>query len=88
MHNEDPQDQLISYGEMHGWRLEVWKPGFWLDSYDYRIRPVSNGGAPVGADAHFGGCGFQTIEDAKTAALKDFQQRLRLGRLSLPSDRK
>ncbi|MEN9194405.1 MULTISPECIES: hypothetical protein [Xanthomonas] len=81
MNDDSPQDQLISHGEMHGWRLEVWKPGFWLDTYDYRIRPVPRGSEPVDADAHCGGCGFQTVEAAKAAALQDFQQKMRLGHL-------
>ncbi|QSQ54836.1 hypothetical protein ISN36_19825 (plasmid) [Xanthomonas translucens pv. undulosa] len=67
MNDDSPQDQLISHGEMYGWRLEVWKPGFWLDTYDYRIRPAPRSGEPIDTDALCDGCGFQSVEDAKAA---------------------
>lgn len=81
MNDDTPQDQLISHGEMHGWRLEVWKPGFWLDTYDYRIRPIPRSGDPVDEESPFGGFGFRSVQDAKSAALEDFQQKMRLGHL-------
>ncbi len=87
MSNEGPHEQLMSHGQMHGWRLEVWKPAFWLDTYDYRIRPVLRSGKPVDTDADFGGCGFQSVEEAKAAALEDFQEKMRLGQLKPRSDR-
>lgn len=51
--DDSPQDQLMSYGVMHGWRLEVWKSGFWLDTYEYRIRPVPKSGDSPDADPPF-----------------------------------
>lgn len=86
MNDDSPQDQLLTYGEMNGWRLEVWKPGLWLDIYEYRIRPVPQRGGLFDTDAPFGGFGFRSVEDAKAAALKDFQQRMRLGQLNLRLD--
>ena len=87
MNDDSPRDQLISHGEMQGWRLEVWKPGFWLDTYDYRIRPVPRSGGPVDTNADFGGCGFGSVEEAKAAALEDFQEKMRLGHLKPRPDR-
>lgn len=87
MNDDSREDQLLSYGEIHGWRLEVWKPGFWLDTFDYRIRPVPQSGDTVATDAPFGGLGFRSVEDAKAAALKDFQEKMRLGQLKPRLDR-
>lgn len=86
VNDDGSQDQLLSYGVMHGWRLEVWKPWFWLDTYDYRLRPVLRSGEPVVAGAPFAGFGFQSVEDAKAAALSDIQQKARLGHLNLRLD--
>ncbi|MEB1944069.1 hypothetical protein [Xanthomonas campestris] len=79
--DDSPQDQLMSYGEMHGWRLEVWKSGFWLDTYEYRIRPVPKSGDSPDADPTFFGCAYRSVDDAKAACLETFKENMRLGHL-------
>ncbi|KLC44582.1 hypothetical protein XP1712_15705 [Xanthomonas perforans] len=81
--DDSTQDQLMAFGEMHGWRLEVWKSGFWLDTYDYRIRPVPAPGDPDDEEPTLYGCAFRSVEAAKEAALTDFRKRVQLGHFKL-----
>lgn len=81
MTDDVPHDQLVSHGEAMGWRLEVWLSGFWLDTYYYRIRPALKDDVGHHNGVTFEGLDFQSQEDAQTAALADFREKLLLGQL-------
>jgi len=74
-----PRDELVGYTERLGWRLSVYKSGFWIDTFDFKIRPLD--GIQEGDVIDHGGLGFRSVERCKEAAIDRFRMLMREGHI-------